>query len=321
MATVTSTGSYLPENVITNKEFEQTLDTSDEWIRTKLGIKKRRFLRADQTTSDLAAYAARDALRKAGVKPEDVELIILATTTPDMIAPSTACILQGKLGAVNAAAFDVMNFCSGFNYALAVASKFVGNECSNALVVAAEAYSRFLDFSDRRTCVIFGDGAGAVLLEDGNRGVFFNYLRSDGTGFNIIQIPGGGAMYPASVETVNAKLHTFKMDGRGVWDFATKFVPKEIKKAFGRAKMEIEDCDFFIFHQANLRIIREIMKTLGIPEDKTHTTIEEYGNTASASIPITLDDAVKRGKVRRGDIVALIGFGGGLAWGINLIEW
>ena len=322
MASVTTTGSYLPENVVPNSYFEERLDTTDEWIREKLGIRKRRFMRADQTTSDLAALAAKDALNKAGVKSEEVELIVLATTTPDMIAPSTACITQMKIGAINAGAFDVMNFCSGFNYALAVASRLVGNEVGNALVIGAEAYSRFLDFSDRRTCVIFGDGAGAVFLkENGRRGIFFNYLKSDGNGWNIIQIPAGGATYPASIETVNAGMHTFKMDGRGVWDFATKRVPKEIKKAFDRAKLGVEDCDFFIFHQANLRIIREIMKKLGIPEEKTHTTIEDYGNTASASIPITLDDAIEKGKIKRGDIVALIGFGGGLAWGINLMEY
>ncbi len=321
MASVISTGSYLPEDETPNSYFESYLDTTDEWIRKKLGIKKRRFLRSDQTTSDLAANAAMEALSKADVRPEEVELIVLTTTTPDMIAPSTACIVQKKIGAVNAGAFDVMNFCSGFNYALAVASRLVGSEVQNALVIGAEAYSRFLDFSDRRTCVIFGDGAGALFLkENSGRGVFFNYLKSDGSGWNIIQIPAGGAMYPASRETVSSGMHTFRMDGRGVWDFATKRIPGEINKALKKAGLGIEDCDFFIFHQANLRIIKEIIKTLRIPEEKTHTTIEEYGNTASASIPITLHDAVEKRKIKKGDVVALIGFGGGFAWGVNLIE-
>lgn len=243
-------------------------------------------------------------------------MIVLSTTTPDMIAPSTACITQAKLGAKNACAFDVMNFCSGFNYAFAIATRLIGFEAKNALVIGAEAYSRFLDFSDRKTCVIFGDGAGAVFLKKRKtNGFFFHYLKSDGNGWNIIQIPGGGVKYPASYETIRNKMHIFKMDGKGVWEFATKIIPKEILKAFKLAKIDLKDCDFYIFHQANLRTIREILKVLKIPEYKIHTTIEKYGNTACASIPITLNDAVEKGKIKKGDLVALIGFGGGLAWG------
>ncbi|RLI74165.1 3-oxoacyl-ACP synthase [Archaeoglobales archaeon] len=321
MVSIISTGSYLPDKIISNSYFEKRIDTTDKWIQEKLGIKNRRFLRSDQTTSDLATLAALDCLDKAKIKPEKVEMIILATTTPDLIAPSTACITQMKVGAKNAGAFDVMNFCSSFNYALAIASRLVSNEVQNALVIGAEAYSRFLDFSDRKTCVIFGDGAGAVFLKEGDSKIFFNYLKSDGNGWNMIQIPGGGAKYPASCETVSMGMHTFKMDGKGVWNFATKRIPEEILKAFKKVKFNIEDCDFFIFHQANLRIIKEIIKALKIPEYKTHTTIEEYGNTACASIPITLNDAVEKRKIRKGDIIALIGFGGGLAWGINLLEF
>ncbi|RLI80591.1 3-oxoacyl-ACP synthase [Archaeoglobales archaeon] len=320
MVSIISTGAYLPDKVVPNSYFEERIDTTDKWIREKIGIKNRRFLRSDQATSDLATFAALDCLTKAKINPKEVEMIILATTTPDLIAPSTACITQMKMGAKNAGVFDVMNFCSSFNYALAVTSRFVGNEVQNALVIGAEAYSRFLDFSDRKTCVIFGDGAGAIFLKEGDS-AFFNYLKSDGNGWNMIQIPSGGARYPASYETVSMGMHTFKMGGKGVWNFATQRIPKEVLKAFKKAKFSVEDRDFFIFHQANLRIIREIMTSLGIPEYKTHTTIEEYGNTACASIPITLNDAVEKGKVRRGDVIALIGFGGGLAWGINIFEY
>jgi 3-oxoacyl-[acyl-carrier-protein] synthase-3 len=301
------------------------VDTSDEWIVKKTGIRERRILNETETTSDLAARACESILEAAGLPAADVQLIVLTTSSPDHIQPATACITQHKIGAERAAAFDVMNVCSGFNYALSIGSKFVADGTyDNVLVVAAEAYSRILNYSDRTTCVFFGDGAGGVLLQPGPEagyGVLSTFLGSDGSGHEVIQVPAGGARLPATPETIDAALNKFQMDGRAVWDFATREFPRAVDQAMEMAGLGGEKPDWVISHQANVNIIREGLSQLGLDFSNTHTTLERYGNTSSASIPVTLDEANRLGHFKRGDTLALVGFGGGLAWGANVVRW
>jgi len=316
---------YVPERIVTNFDLEKTLDISDEWISEKVGVRQRRIAAPDQATSDLAIAAARAALDRAGMSPLDIDLIVLATSSPDVIQPSTAAIVQGKLGVMNAAAFDVSAICSGSVYALDVAVGMMQSHRSfdNVLVIGAETYSRILDWSDRTTCVYFGDGAGAAVLTDvaQSHGFLGSLLGTDGTHWDVIIFLGGGSRYPASHDTVEAGLHRFQMEGPKVWTFATTIVPKAIKEALATHNLNPQNADFLISHQANINIIKANMAALNLPMSKTHTCLERFGNTSGASVLLALSEALELGKISRGDIVVLVGFGGGLAWGVSIWRW
>jgi len=322
---IIGSGFYVPSKIMTNKEIAKMVDTTEEWIYKKVGIKERRIADPHEATSDLAIYAALEAMRSANVNAEEIDLIILATSTPDMIQPATASIVQGKLGALNSAAFDVSAVCAGFIYALTVAYGMMKgiSAYKKVLVIGAETYSRILDWNDRSTCVFFGDGAGAVVLgevEEG-LGIETSFLRNDGRGANVIKFLAGGSRYPASSETLQKNMHRFEMQGKQVWDFATKVCPEAVTKVVEDAGEEVENLDLVITHQANINIIKKSMETLGLPMDKTYTNIEKYGNTSGASVAIALAEAHQKGILKKNDKLALVGFGGGLAYGAIYMKW
>ena len=323
-ATLAGLGSYVPEHVMTNQDWTKYVETSDQWITSKTGISARRIAPQDMCTSDLAAKASVDAMKEAKIKPEDIDLIILATSSPDVPLSSTAAILQAKLDAVNAGAFDVSAVCSGWIHGLDVGARYaVDPDYDNVLVVGAEVYSRILNWKDRTTCVFFGDGAGASVLRktDDDRGVLGGWLRADGRGAEVIQIPAGGVKMPLTAELMEQGKQYFHMDGRAVWDFAIVAFPQAVRSVLERCGYGLEDVDMIIPHQANINIITTGMERLGLPMEKAFTNLHRYGNMAGASIPVALHEAVKEGKIRGGDLVVTVGFGGGLAWGANLIRW
>lgn len=323
-AIITGTGHYLPERVLTNHDLERMVNTSDEWIRTRTGIKERRVAKDNQSTSDLAARAARKALDSAGVSPEEIDLILVATVTPDMLFPSVACLVQDKIGAVNATAFDIEAACTGFIYALTIAQQFIlTNFYSKVLVIGAETLSKITDYTDRNTCVLFGDGAGAVVLEKGEegRGILSSHLGSDGKGGKLLELPAGASLHPASLETIEKRMHYIKMDGKEVFKFATRNMASSAKEALQKANIDMDNIDYLIPHQANIRIIENTAKRLKIEKDKIFTNIEKCGNTSSASIAIALDEAAKGQMIKTNDIIVLVGFGGGLTWGAMVIKW
>lgn len=322
---ILGTGYYVPNRVMTNLDLEKIVDTTDEWIFSKTGIRERHIADPEEATSDLAIFAANEALRDAGVHPSEIDLIIVATSSPDMIIPATAPIVQGKIGALNSAAFDVSAVCAGFIYALTVASSMMQSlpQYRRALVIGAETYSRILDWTDRNTCVFFGDGAGAVVLgrtEDGT-GIQNSFMRSDGRGASVIKFLGGGSRHPASAETLANKYHRFEMNGKLVWEFATTVMPEAVREVLKPQGLTPADLDLVIAHQANINIIQTSLSKLGLSMDKTFTNIEKYGNTAGASIPIALAEAQRAGRLKKGDKVALVGFGGGLAYGSVFLTW
>ena len=322
---IIGTGSYLPETVWTNDDLvAKGLDTTDEWVFARTGIKQRHIAADDEATSDLAVEASLQAMEAARVSVEEIDLIVLATSSPDMIQPSTAAIVQGKLGAVNAAAFDVGAVCAGFVYALVTAIGMMRGfaHYKKVLVIGAETYSRILDWNDRSTCVFFGDGAGAVVLSETKApGYLSHFIMNDGTGAEVIKFPAGGSRLPASEQTLSDGLHAFQMDGRTVWNFAIEAMPDAVRKSCEYAGCDVGDIDLLISHQANINIIEKSMEALGLPMDKTYTTIRDTANTSGASIPIALDCAVKAGKLAKNDILAMVGFGGGLSWGCVLLKW
>lgn len=322
---IIGTGSYLPETVWTNADLvARGVETADEWIFSKTGIKQRHIAADDEATSDLAVQAALKAMDAANVSVDEIDLIVLATSSPDMIQPSTAAIVQGKIGAVNAAAFDVGAVCAGFVYAMVTAMGMMRSfaQYEKVLVIGAETYSRILDWKDRTTCVFFGDGAGAVVLAKTKApGYMSHFVMNDGTCADVIKFPAGGSRLPASEQTVSDGLHAFQMDGRKVWDFAIKAFPDAVRKSCEFGGCRSQDIDMLISHQANINIIQKGMDALGLPMDKTFTTIQDTANTSGASIPIALDSAVKAGKLEKNDLLALVGFGGGLSWGSMLIKW
>ncbi|MDE2359448.1 MAG: ketoacyl-ACP synthase III [Betaproteobacteria bacterium] len=314
---IAGTGRYLPSRVVTNAELAERVATSDEWIRTRTGIAQRHIAADDEQTSDLALAAARDALAAASMAPADVDLIIVATTTPDMIFPSTACILQDKLGVHGGAAFDVQAVCSGFVYALAIADKMVaGGTARNALVVGAEIYSRILDWNDRGTCVLFGDGAGAVVLVPAAEpGILSAHLHADGHYRGILCVPG---QLRNGTIAGSAFVH---MDGQGVFKFAVRVLAEVANEALSANRMTGSDIDWLIPHQANLRIMDATAKKLGIPLEKVIATVDAHANTSAASIPLALDVAVRDGRIRAGQHLMLLGVGGGFTWGSVLLRW
>ena len=314
----------MPQRVMTNEDWACLVETSDEWITTKTGIKERRIADEGTCTSDLAVIACQRALDEAGVSPSDVDMLILATSSPDVPLSSTAGITQHKLGCDSAAAFDINAVCAGWVHALDVGSRFVGTAgYDNVLVVGAEVYSRILNWEDRSTCVLFGDGAGAALLQDvgEGRGLLGSWMLSDGGGSGVIEIPAGGVRTPIASDGFVEGVQFFQMDGRAVWDFAIEAFPQAVRGVLERVGRDLSEVDLIIPHQANLRIVEAGMENLGLPMGKTFTNLEKYGNTAGASVPIAQREAVDEGLVSSGDLVVTAAFGGGLAWGANAIVW
>jgi 3-oxoacyl-[acyl-carrier-protein] synthase-3 len=322
-ATIAGVGSHLPERVVPNAWFERLVETSDEWIRERTGIAERRFAAEDEATSDLAVAAARRALEDAGVAPEQVDLIVCATLTPDTPIPATAVWAQRKLG-LSCPAFDVNAACAGFSYALSTGAAFIGSGAAETvLVIGAEVLSRVMDFSDRSTCVLFGDGAGAVVLRPSEvPGIIGSVLGADGTAAEILIIPAGGSARPASPETVAARDHAIRMPaGREVFKRAVVEMASACRELLDKAGYTPQDVDVLIPHQANARIMVAVAERLGIGPDRAIVDVAEVGNTSAASIPIALDRAYRAGRVRPGDLVLLTSFGAGLAWGATLIRW
>jgi 3-oxoacyl-[acyl-carrier-protein] synthase-3 len=316
-------GEYLPKKVLTNADLEKMVDTSDEWIITRTGIKERRLVSKGEAASDLAIKAGRAALNDAHLKPEDIELIIVATITPDMQFPSTACLVQANLGAKDAVCFDVSAACAGFVYAIVTAQQFINaGTYKNALVVGVEVLSSITDWQDRNTCVLFGDGAGAaVLSEVKSGGILSTYLGSDGTMGDLLFMPGGGSRNPATHQTIDKRMHYVKMKGNELFKLAVKIMTDAAQVALKQAGLKCADVDLVIPHQANVRIIMAMAKRLGLAEDKIYLNIERYGNMSSASTATALCEAVKEGRVKKGDIILLDAFGGGLVWGACVIRW
>ncbi len=314
----------MPDRIVTNKELEKYVDTSEEWISTRTGIKERRYAAEADSTSDLAVKSAEDVLQKAGMKAPELDLIIVTTMTPDMLFPSTACLVQERIGAVNASAFDLEAACSGFLYGLIVGSQFISTgSYRNVLVIGAEVMSKILDFQDRSTCVLFGDGAGACLLgraEDESQGILSFDLGADGGKSDILKMPGGGTKYPADYETINRRFHYLKMIGNEVYKYAVKHMGRSALKSLNLSGKNSEDIDLFIPHQANLRIIDSAVKKLKIDYDKVFLNVGKYGNMSAASIPVALDEALEEGRIKRTDTLLLVGFGAGLTWGSCIIN-
>jgi len=317
---ITSTGSYLPERVMTNAELEGLVDTNDEWIRERTGIHQRHIVADDESTCDLAERAARAALESADLDPSELELIIVGTTTPDKIYPATACRLQARLGANGCTAFDVQAVCTGFIYALGVADKFIKTgEVKRALVVGADTHSRLLDWSDRQTCILFGDGGGAVVLEASDEpGIYSTHLHADGSYEDLLYVDGGVPRGAGVIAEGNAYT---KMRGAEVFKVAVRTLRRIVYEALEANDMSPSDIDWLIPHQANIRIIEATAAKLDIPADRVVVTIAEHGNTSAASVPLALDVAVRDGRVKRGDKILLEAFGGGFTWGSALIKY
>jgi len=322
-AGIIGTGSYVPEQIITNADLEKLVDTSDEWIKTRTGIEERRITDKNTACSDIATIAAKRAIETANIPPRDIDLIIVATVTPDMNFPATACLIQNNIGADKSAAFDLEAGCTGFIYAFAVATQFIMTGASkNALVIGADVLSKITDWSDRNTCVLFGDGAGAVILSNvEGDGVLSNYLRADGSGGDLLYMPGGGSRNPATSETVKQKLHYIKMNGNEVFKFAVRAMNDAAEAVLKEAGLSVNEIDLMIPHQANKRIVDAAAKRLDITPEKIYVNLNRYGNMSGASIPVALDEAVKEGKIKKGDYILMVGFGAGLTWGASLVKW
>jgi len=323
-ARITGTGSYAPKKIITNQDLEKLVDTSDEWITERTGIKERRIAEHGQGTSDLAYEAAKKALKAAGLHAEDLDLIIVATMTPDKILPSMACMVQEKLGAKKAAAFDIYAACSGFIYGMSLANAFIKSETyKNILLIGAEILSRFTDWEDRTTCILFGDGAGAAVLQRhaGKRGILSTHLHSDGSLGDLIHVPGGGAQHPASHDTIRKRMHFIKMKGNETFKAAVRSLEGVVQEALDHNRIKAEDINFLVPHQANLRIIQAMAQRLNMPMDKVVLTLPKYGNTSAASIPMALDEAVRDGRIKENHLLLFEAFGGGLTWASALVRW
>jgi 3-oxoacyl-[acyl-carrier-protein] synthase-3 len=312
------TGSYLPARVLTNAEFAKTLDTSDEWIRTRTGIRERRIAAPGETTGSMGLTAARRALQAADLVPGDLDLILCATVTPEMMFPSTACFIQAGLGCRPIGAFDMLAACSGFVYGLAVASQFIRTGAyRNILIIGAETLSRIADYTDRSTCILFGDGAGAAVLsatDEPGRGLQYFRLYADGSNPELLCMPGGGSRHPATAESVAQRLHYLKLNGREIYKFAVTRLQELIQEALEDCQLTPDDIALVIPHQVNGRIIESAVRHLNFPPEKVVSNLERYGNTSAASVPIALDEAVRGGQVKPGDRVLLVAFGGGLTW-------
>jgi len=323
-ARIIGTGAYLPERRLTNQELERTVDTSDRWIVERTGIRERRIAAPEEATSDLAAAAGRQALSASGVAASSLELIIVATATPDMLFPSTACLVQERLGAKQAFAFDLSAACTGFLYALAVADQYIrAGTYRTVLVIGAEVLSRMVDWTDRTTCILFGDGAGAAVLQAdrGERGILSTHLHSDGALWDLIHIPGGGSRRPPSAETLADRMNFVKMKGSETFRVAVRALEEVAREALAANHLSTEQLALVIPHQANLRILQAVADRLGVPAEKVMINVDRYGNTSAASIPIALDEAVRGGRVKPNDLLLLEAFGAGLTWGAAVVRW
>jgi len=321
---ITSVGAYAPVRVLTNNDLEKMVATSDEWILTRTGIRERRVAAPDEATSDLAARAALKALANGGIAPEQVDLIITATVTPDMPFPSTACLVQEKIGARRAAAFDIEAACSGFIYGLEIGQQFVMTRTyETVLVIGAEKLTSIVDWTDRNTCVLFGDGAGAAVLQHrpGAHGLLTTCLGADGSKGNVLCVPGGGSRVPASLESVNGRRHFIQMDGRETFRNAVQAMHAAAQEALARCDLDISRIACVIPHQANRRIIDAVAERLGARPEQLFVNLDRYGNTSAASVALALDEAVATGRIRRGDLILLVVFGAGFTWGAAIIEW
>lgn len=322
-AGITGIGSYLPEKVLTNHDLEKLVETSDEWIKTRTGMSERHIAADDQAASDLSLIAARRALESAGLEAAALDAIVLATVCPDYLFPSTACVLQDKLGAVNAGGFDLSAGCAGFASSLAVADGLIkSGQCEHVLVVGVEVLSRVTNWEDRGTCVLFGDGAGAAVVSAvEEEGVLANYLRADGSGGRFLIQPAGGSANPATHETVERKMHYIHMSGGDVFKAAVRAMVEAALNVLEQAGYEPEDIDLLVPHQANIRIIEGVRKRLKVPKERAFVNIERQANTSAATIPICLDEAYRNGRLKRGDLVCTTTFGAGFAWAGNLLRW
>ena len=323
---IKGTGKYVPEKMMTNDDLAKIVDTSDEWIYTRSGIKQRHIAAPDEASSDMGVNAARNAIEAAGISSEDIDLVIVTTVTPDMMFPTTACLLQAKLGIRNnIPCFDLNAACTGFVYGIEVATRMMKSGLyRHALVVSAEKMTSIVDWEDRTTCVLFGDGAGAVVLaasDEENAGILGSVLGADGSDTAMLKLPAGGSLMPATAETVKNKLHFLQMDGKEVFKHAVKIMQEKALEVLDLCKVNSEQISMLIPHQANARIIESVAKRLKITSDKVYINIAKYGNTSSATIPMALDELVRENKIKRGDYILLVAFGAGLTWGATLIKW
>jgi 3-oxoacyl-[acyl-carrier-protein] synthase-3 len=321
---IVSVGSYVPERIVTNADLEKMVDTTDEWIVSRTGIKARRVAATDEYTSDLASNAALRAMKKGGIKPEEIDLIIVATITPDMPFPSTACLVQQKIGAYRAAAFDIEAACSGFIFALEIGQQFIMSRTYNTvLVIGAEKLSSIVNWTDRNTCVLFGDGAGAAILQNrpNAHGLLTACMGSDGQKADLLSMPGGGSRCPASGQSVSAGLHYLRMDGKETFKNAVQAMNTAAQESLRRCEIDITQIKCVVPHQANLRIIDAVSERIGAKPEQVFINLDKYGNTSAASVAIALDEAVESGRIQRGDLILLVVFGAGLTWGAAVIEW
>ena len=321
---ITGIGSYVPEKILTNADLEKMVDTSDEWITTRTGIKERHLAAKDEFTSDMAARAAQRAMKMAGVTAAQIDLIIVATITPDMPFPATACLLQQKIGAKRAAAFDLEAACSGFIYGLEIGQQFIMSQTyDTVLVVGAEKLSAITDWTDRNTCVLFGDGAGAAILQnrENSHGLLTAVMGADGEKANLLFMPGGGSRCPATKESVDTRQHFLRMEGKETFKNAVQAMLSAAREVLRRCEIDISKIKCIIPHQANRRIIDAVGERLGAKPEQLFINLQKYGNTSAASVAIALDEAVASGKISRGDLVLLVVFGAGLTWGAAVIEW
>lgn len=319
------TGSYLPPKILTNQDLEKIVETTDEWIVTRTGIRERHVASPGTFTSDLAVEASKIALQRAGLKPTDLDLIILATITPDMPTPSTACLVQSKLGAPQAAAFDISAACSGFVYGLAIAKAFVESGAyQRVLLIGAEKLTTFIDWKDRGTCVLFGDGAGAVVIgsvPEGKHEILSSYMAANGSQADLLKIPAGGCKLPSSKETIEQSLHTLKMEGKEIFKIAVKVMTDATLEACKLAGITLDQVSLVIPHQANIRIIQAIQDRLGVPSEKIFVNLDKVGNTSAASVAIALDDALRAGRIKEGQYVAFVAFGAGTTLASSVVKW
>ncbi len=323
-AKIIGVGAYAPKRILTNADLEKMVDTDDEWIVQRTGIRERHIVDEDEATSDLALRAAQQALERANLVPEDIDFIVVGTTTPDMFFPTTGNILQHRLGCRRAGSVDLLAACAGSVYSLTVGAKFIeAGKYRRVLCVGAESLSRITDFTDRGTCILLADAAGAVVLEatEGDAGIIDADLYSDGQYWELLYMPGGGARHPATHETVDARMHYAKMKGNDVFKVAVRMFVECAETILGRHGFTAADVDLFVPHQANLRIIEAAVKRVGLPMDKVFVNVDRYGNTGAASVYVALEEAVAAGRVKRGDLVLLSAFGGGFAWGAVLVRW
>lgn len=324
-ATITGTGSYLPEQVITNFDLEKLVDTSDEWIRQRTGIRERRMAEDDEATSDLCVRAARWAIKNANINPLDIQMILVATVTPDTFFPSTACYVQKGIGAKHASAMDISAACAGFLYGLDLADGLIrSGRYDTILVVGGEIFNKIVDWSDRGTCVLFGDGAGAAVVQatDEPKGILASYIGSDGdyADIDLLGIPAGGSRMPVTQKAIDQKLDKIQMNGREVFKLGVRLMPEAAQRVLRQANVNIEDIDLLIPHQANLRIIEAVGDRLGVPREKVYINVDKYGNTSAATVIIALDEAIREGRAKPGDLLLLVTFGAGLTWGSTLLR-